>query len=690
MSATARRGAARADRASGDRASGAPPDLLTPSVLGVVARLGALHPELGALAPRDALSSQVARAIELGVLEGDDVTLAWELARLVEGDARGEVMTLALSVLEAARRGSTRVPLVAGSDRGPSDRARAGSEERGQLALPFVQPVAPRELPSLVVGAYDTGAPLVRTGEGSASWLALRRWAASERAIARDLARRAAPSSGLEIEGALAWVHALRTAPLAGGRGAMHLTAEQEDAVAAMAAERTVVLTGGPGTGKTSVVVSLLRVLAHRAHGEGGLGRLADEVRLVALAAPTGKAADRLGDAVRSALARSDDPRDAALAAALTPPSTLHRLLGYRRGVGEGSFRAHRHDALAQRVIVLDEVSMIDTWLFERLLAAVSPEAALVLLGDPDQLPSVDPGAILRDLLAARPRGVRVQALTRSHRMDPADAHGSQVLSVARACRAGEPLERVPFRRGPDASIGGAPGQPDASRVLDGGAWHLEARALPWLLDAWIARHLTVDVLAPLGAVDADESAPVPPVVLSALQHLARARILTVTRRTAQDLDAYVSAAMARFRGEPVRSRRLLPGEPVLAVQNDYDEDLWNGDSGVVWRDRRGELQVSFARGQGARTRPLAAVAHLVERSHAVTVHKAQGSEHDEVLFVLPPTDTALSSREIVYTAITRARRTAVVVGRAELLSAALARTGERETGLVDALRDPR
>jgi exodeoxyribonuclease V alpha subunit len=123
-----------------------------------------------------------------------------------------------------------------------------------------------------------------------------------------------------------------------------------------------------------------------------------------------------------------------------------------------------------------------------------------------------------------------------------------------------------------------------------------------------------------------------------------------------------------------------------MVIHNDYDEDLWNGDSGVAWRDARGEMHVSFRRGPSFRTRPLAAVAHLIERSHAVTVHKAQGSEHDEVLLVLPPVDTPLSSREIVYTAITRARRSAIVVGRSELLAGALARSSARQTGLVEAL----
>ncbi len=634
---------------------------------------------------RDALSDVASRALANTGSEVDDVTLAWELAHLVAAPRRAEAFSLVMRVLAAAQSGSTRITL-----RAPSRVADAESwGEDPQLELPFDARV--RSEPALtelapLLGSFAEGSALVRSGEH----VALRRWSQTERAIAHDLKARAAPHASLEArrERATELVRALRDAPLPGPRGPMLLTDEQEAAVIAMMTERTVVLTGGPGTGKTSVVVSLLRAIARRAHAAGGEAELVAQVRLVALAAPTGKAADRLGEAVRTSLSRSSDPIDALIARHLQP-RTIHRLLGYRHRVGrsgEGSFRAHRHNPLVERLVLVDEVSMIDTVLFERLLAAVSPEASLVLLGDPDQLPSVDPGAVLRDLLRAAIPSVCVHRLTKSHRMDPSDPDGAHVLSVARACLSLD-ADAPPFRR---------PAVEDRTTPVGrGGAWHLDAPGLRPSLDAWIERQLFVPALGALDAVEVTSTpdrniVTAPSVVLDALSQLSRARILTVTRRVAEDLDAYVAASFARWRGEPVRARRVLPGEPVMVVHNDYDEDLWNGDSGVAWRDRAGELFVSFRRGLDVRTRPLAAVAHLVERSHAVTVHKAQGSEHDEILFVMPAADTVLSSREIVYTAITRARRSAIVVGRPELLATALARASSRETGLVEALVDAR
>jgi exodeoxyribonuclease V alpha subunit len=509
-----------------------------------------------------------------------------------------------------------------------------------------------------------TSWPLVLVEDG----LALAHHVGVERRIADGLARRiAAPH---ELERAQDLVASLRTEPLASPRGPVALTAEQEAAVAAVLSERTVVLTGGPGTGKTSIVVAMLRALARRDGPE--------RVREVALAAPTGKAADRLGESVRSALGASPHPADATLAGSVRPPSTLHRLLGYRPR--DGSFRAHRGNRLAERVVIVDEASMIDASLFAQLLDAVAPDATLVLLGDPDQLPSVDPGAVLRDLVRADPPSVRVVSLTQSHRMDPRDPDGAHVLSAARACLVDGPRAVEAFRR-VDATTPTPRG---------GGAWWVEPEQVSATLEAWIARHvLQDDLLASLRSVPPVAAGEVPPAVAHALERASRARLLTVLRHTAEELDAHAADAVARWHatsthGAATRRDRgrgaILPGEPVMVVQNDYDEDLWNGDSGIAWCADTGEMRVSFRRGRGAITRPLAAVAHLVERAHAVTVHKAQGSEHDEVMLVLPPLDGPLLSREIVYTAVTRARRSAIVAGPRALFEAALARRGERDT----------
>ncbi|GAB4210055.1 MAG: hypothetical protein OHK0013_30230 [Sandaracinaceae bacterium] len=662
---------------------------VAPGPLGVVARV------LGGPAPydrgaRDRLAELTDRCLAAAEVSPDDVALAWELSqRVSEVEARPLGFALVTLTLDAARRGSTRlvidgredelraravalgldpevlVPIVGPSIVGgaaPPTPPRMGT---GQLALPFDAP-GPRHLrPPRALGgllsAEEGATPLVWREGG----VALAHFLWVERRIAEGLGQRAVPPT--DPAEAAARVASLRAEPLVGPRGPVELTDEQEEAVAAVLSERTVVLTGGPGTGKTSIVVAMLRALARR---EGP--QLASEV---ALAAPTGKAADRLGESVRTALGASPHAADAALAAAVRPPSTLHRLLGYRPR--DGSFRAHEGNRLTQRVVIVDEASMIDAALFARLLAAVSPEATLVLLGDPDQLPSVDPGAVLRDLVRTPSKGVRVVALTQSHRMDPRDPDGAHVLSTARACLGEGPRAVQAFRRS----------EPSEPAVGRGGAWRVEPDRLGVELDAWIARHVLVEeVLAPLSSVDPSGAGAdaAPPAVARALERAARARLLTVLRRTAEELDAYVGDAVARwYRAGGERNRgAILPGEPVLVVRNDYDEDLWNGDSGIVWRTSTGELRVSFRRGNGAVTRPLAAVAHLVERAHATTVHKAQGSEHDEVMLVLPPLDGPLLSQEIVYTAITRARRAAVVVGRRELLESALGRRGERDTHL--------
>lgn len=623
---------------------------LEPSTLGIAHVCGGRSPRLAALASNGPFVSVLERAADEA--EPDDVALARELVRHAPEGREVEAFETVLAVLAAARQGSTRAPVP------------AEDVERLRTLTPLV-------------GSLGSNSPLVLEEAGAGAVLAMARWARVERGIAAALRERIEAAAGVDpglrprAEEALV---RLRCSPLSGPQGPLVLTDEQERAVLAMATERTVVLTGGPGTGKTSVVASALRL-------RRWLGLDPSEV---VLAAPTGKAADRLGEAVRNALASSFDPADVEFASRLSAPSTLHRLLGYR--YFDGEFRAHRDNPLAQRFVLVDEVSMLDAALFGKLLDAVTPEASLVLVGDADQLPSVDPGAVLRDLLRARPRGVSFVELTHSHRMSPSDPDGAHVLSVARACREG-PAAVETFRRG-------------AMPVGRGGAWLVPPEGSSPTLDAWIARHRPDDEgQKALEAVSVDEIGPTraPDEIGRALARLGRARVLAVTRRTATTIDRHFAVAVARRRAaagcvslaralDAARAGRPQPGEPVLVVRNDYDEDLWNGDFGIAFRDASGEDRVAFRRGSGLITRSLSSILHLVERAHAVTVHKAQGSEHDEVLFVLPTTDALHASRELVYTAVSRARRAVYVVAGNAALASALDRASERLTGLEHAV----
>jgi len=277
--------------------------LIGPSPLGVAARLAATETdaraparaELAALAERSPLALGTARALDAGSLEPEEVTLAWEIARLAAPDAQAGILTLALGVLEAVRAGSTYLPW-----------GHVGWGEALAGERPTSEAGAWR-----AVGPGGSGGPLDLEG----SRVALARWVAIERTIADALAERSrrAPGPDAQPAGAASGdpaasrtgsieaqerVRALRDEPLLGPRGPVALTSEQEDAVAAMLTERTLVLSGGPGTGKTSVVVALLRALARRGDDPGA----------IALAAPTGKAADRLA---RRALRGPHDPASA-------------------------------------------------------------------------------------------------------------------------------------------------------------------------------------------------------------------------------------------------------------------------------------------------------------------------------------------------------------------------------------------
>ena len=404
------------------------------------------------------------------------------------------------------------------------------------------------------------------------------------------------------------------------------------------------VITGGPGTGKTTTVARLLALMA-------ALGRPGDPPAV--LAAPTGKAANRLVESISAAkeqLRASGTPA-ADLARIPDEARTLHRLLGMRQG--RALPRYHAGNPLPPGVLVVDEASMVDLTMMARVLAALPAAGRLVLLGDADQLASVEAGAVLGDLCeAARARGGRsfVSALTRSHRFRGDGGIGR----LANAIRAGNSA----------ATQAALTDDPD-TRLERGGLTALATRAVA----AWRS---CFEAVNPADALDGLSRFR----VLCALRDGADG-VLGVTRLVEQAL----AAASLIAPGE-----RYYQGRPLLVTANDYTVGLFNGDVGIVWPDSNGAMRAWFPDKAGA---PRAVPTNRLpahETAFAMTVHKAQGSEFDEIALVLPDHASPVLSRELLYTAVTRARRKVVIHATDATLACCLARPVARTSGLRDAL----
>ena len=413
------------------------------------------------------------------------------------------------------------------------------------------------------------------------------------------------------------------------------------------------VIAGGPGTGKTTRVARITAELLEQAAAAGA------RPPLIALAAPTGKAAARLQEAVHEETAQlqlGESVRELLMG---LRASTLHRLLGWRPG-SHSRFAHDRGNRLPHDVVIVDETSMVSLSLMARLVEAVRREARLILVGDPGQLTSIEAGVVLGDIVGPGV-GEGIVVLDRVHR------YGGGIAALADAIRAGDPDRAV-------SALGGAPGEVTWFPV---DAQEGEAD-LALVRERAVAAGSAVFTAARAGAGE------------DALEALARFRLLCAHRRGpygVSDWSSQIVGWLAAELPDLDADQRDYVGRPLLVTENDYELGLYNGDTGVIIAGPDGGSRPTavFERGGALLSfSPLRLGA--VETVYAMTIHKSQGSQFDTAAVLLPDPSSRILTRELLYTAVTRARRELILVGTEEAVRAAVERPVARASGLRERL----
>lgn len=484
----------------------------------------------------------------------------------------------------------------------------------------------------------------------------------------------------------------------------------QKVAAAVAVARRLCIISGGPGTGKTTTVVKVLAVLL----------TLQPALR-IALAAPTGKAAARLQESIR--LQAQTLPVAAPILARMPQAShTLHRLLGYRPG--RVQFRHDRQHPLPYDVVVVDEASMLDLALAAKLFDAVSDTARVILLGDKDQLTSVETGSVFADLCrrrsVTRTAAERVQVLTGYGSVPGSAADGAGAAGDSDAADSTDTTDTAAVAAGTDrladavvwlersyrfSSAGGIGrlaaqvnrGNAQAALLsLRAAAVDLGGAVLSWDEDPLEVAELAGRLIH--GYADFVAAVRLRKPAREVLAAFDRYRVLCAlndgpqgTRRLNEALAARCRLALgesaAALSGLSTRSAsHWFHGRPVLVGANDYALGLYNGDIGVALVDRRGRLAVNFPRPDGAIRSLSPAQLGGCDSAFAMTIHKAQGSEFERIAVVLPATDNPVLTRELLYTALTRARRSLRLWAPADILATTIGRRIEHYSGLADRL----
>ena len=394
------------------------------------------------------------------------------------------------------------------------------------------------------------------------------------------------------------------------------------------------IITGGPGTGKTTTVVKILALLQE----------LSDQPLLIALAAPTGKAAMRLQESIGSNKATL--PCTATIKSAIPESvTTLHRLLGAKPA--SPYFRHNAKQPLVYDLVVVDEASMVDLALMSKLLDALKPGARLILLGDKDQLASVESGTVLADLTLALPQ--QTLELRKSHRFD------GDIKKLATAINNQQDIEAWELFQSDNENIA--------------------------LLETDLIDYITQQQIAYLQLITKEADFSEIYKAFNRFQALCATRL---GKNSVSDITLAVEKSLSEKKLIHL-SGLWYSGRPIMITQNNAALQLYNGDIGICLRDKEqdNQLRVFFQQADGSIKKYLPARIPHCETVFVMTIHKSQGSEFDEVLIILPETHNPILTKELLYTAITRAKKTIKLVANASVFYSTVRKRVQRVTGLA-------
>ena len=538
---------------------------------------------------------------------------------------------------------------------GRVDVPSAGDLSKSLVDHPTIVEVVDSTNPPTLDVAKAISQPLVKVGQR----LYTQRQFINEISVAEQLRARAARADDISSPAARLLIDSQIAARLLPDGSSYTV---QGDAARAMLQRPFAVLTGGPGTGKTHTLTRSLFALASAMYEHVG-----DELT-IAVCAPTGKAADRVTELLNQAIAEAGTqlPKPVLAAVEAIRPSTIHSLLGYSRGK-RTRFKYNSELRLPHDIVIVDETSMVSLQMMARLLEAIRDDARVLLVGDDAQLQSVESGSILGDVVRAWSGADPVFTLTHDFRTERKDSAATDIGNVAALLRAGKADETIKYLK---------------QQVLRGVAFfdstqlgNAEGRAA---------------VLAPvLSSLDKAKSLASYLDVVShaeALAAVASAKLLCGPRQGAFGVEAW-NAVLAKSLGAPSPTA-MVPGTPVLVTRNTPRVGLVNGDLGVVVNTGEG-LRVYFARPANSIFPAYLSAAELPEHeiSYAMTIHKSQGSEYENVVIILPAEESPLLTLELIYTGFTRAKSHVTIVGSEDALKRAIVTRAERMSGLADLLK---